>query len=538
MIKGKGLSVYEGIAIGRTYLYKKTEFFEDSSYNYTGIKDELISFENALAKAKEDLNELYERTKIEIGEEQASIIEVQALMLDDDDFTDAIRNHIRNGDSAVRAVMKQGQSTADEFSAMEDEYFKARSADILDITYRLSGILSKSLNNDFNFDYPVILIADDLSPSETVQLPKDKILAFVTRKGSLNSHTAILARTLNIPALVQSDIDLADENNDVSMVVDGINGVYYIEPDEYILNKAKELKFELDEKALNLEKYRGVETVTKSGKKINLYANIGSSEDAETAVKNDAEGVGLMRSEFLYLGRESEPTEDELFSAYKKTIDNLQGRKLIIRTLDIGADKKVAYFNMATEENPALGVRGVRFYKVYADTFKRQMRAIYRAAVFGDVSVMFPMIISVNEVRELKSVCEEVKKSLKDDGIDFKDFEFGIMIETPAAALVSDALAKEVDFFSVGTNDLIQYTLALDRQNSALSDIYDINHGAVITLLEMIAENANKAGIWAGVCGELAGDLSFTKRLIDMGYKELSVSSGKILSLRAIINNL
>ena len=322
------------------------------------------------------------------------------------------------------------------------------------------------------------------------------------------------------------------------MVVDGINGVYYIDPDEEILNKAKELKFELDKKTSDLEKYRGVETVTKSGKKINLYANIGSSDDAETAVKNDAEGVGLMRSEFLYLGRESEPTEDELFSAYKKTIDNLQGRKLIIRTLDIGADKKVAYFNMPAEENPALGVRGVRFYKVYADTFKRQMRAIYRAAVFGDVSVMFPMIISVNEVRELKAVCEEVKKSLKDDGTDFKDFEFGIMIETPAAALVSEALAKEVDFFSVGTNDLIQYTLALDRQNSALSDIYDINHNAIITLLEMIAENANKAGIWAGVCGELAGDLSFTKRLIDMGYKELSVSSGKILSLRAIINNL
>lgn len=538
MIKGKGLSVYEGIAIGKTYLYKKTEFFEDSSYNYTGIKDEMISFENALTKAKEDLNELYERTKIEIGEEQASIIEVQALMLDDDDFTDAIRSHIQNGESAVRAVMKHGQSTADEFSAMEDEYFRARSADILDITHRLSGILSKSSSKNFNFDYPVILIADDLSPSETVQLPKDKILAFVTRKGSLNSHTAILARTLNIPALVQSDIDLADENNDVPMVVDGINGVYYIDPDEEILNKAKELKFELDKKTSDLEKYRGVETVTKSGKKINLYANIGSSEDAETAVKNDAEGVGLMRSEFLYLGRESEPTEDELFSAYKKTIDNLQGRKLIIRTLDIGADKKVAYFNMPAEENPALGVRGVRFYKVYADTFKRQMRAIYRAAVFGDVSVMFPMIISVNEVRELKAVCEEVKKSLKDDGINFKDFEFGIMIETPAAALVSEALAKEVDFFSVGTNDLIQYTLALDRQNSALSDIYDINHGAVITLLEMIAENANKAGIWAGVCGELAGDLSFTKRLIDMGYKELSVSSGKILSLRAVINNL
>ena len=538
MIKGKGLSVYEGIAIGKTYLYKKTEVTDALSHNYNGVEAELKSFENVLIKAKEDLNELYERTKTEIGEEEAAIIEVQALMLDDDDFTDGIRGYIKSGLTAVGAVLKHGQNTADEFSAMEDEYFKARSADVLDITNRLSRILNNESDDKLSLSEPVILIADDLSPSETIQLPKDKILAFVTSKGSLNSHTAILARTLNIPALVQSEIDLIDENNDVQMVVDGVNGVYYINPDEDTLNAAKTLKLELDGKAFELERYRGVETVTKSGIKINLYANIGSSDDAETAVKNDAEGVGLMRSEFLYLGRESEPTEDELFSAYKKTIDNLQGRKLIIRTLDIGADKKVAYFNMPAEENPALGVRGVRFYKVYADTFKRQMRAIYRAAVFGDVSVMFPMIISVNEVRELKAVCEEVKKSLKDDGTDFKDFEFGIMIETPAAALVSEALAKEVDFFSVGTNDLIQYTLALDRQNSALSDIYDINHGAVITLLEMIAENANNAGIWAGVCGELAGDLSFTKRLIDMGYKELSVSSGKILSLRATINNL
>lgn len=538
MIKGKGLSVYEGIAIGKTYLYKKTEVTDALSHNYNGVEAELKSFENVLIKAKEDLNELYERTKTEIGEEEAAIIEVQALMLDDDDFTDGIRGYIKSGLTAVGAVLKHGQNTADEFSAMEDEYFKARSADVLDITNRLSRILNNESDDKLSLSEPVILIADDLSPSETIQLPKDKILAFVTSKGSLNSHTAILARTLNIPALVQSEIDLIDENNDVQMVVDGVNGVYYINPDEDTLNAAKTLKLELDGKAFELERYRGVETVTKSGIKINLYANIGSSEDAETAVKNDAEGVGLMRSEFLYLGRDTEPTEDELFAAYKRTIENLQGRKLIIRTLDIGADKKVSYFNMPEEENPALGVRGVRFYKVYADTFKRQMRAIYRASVFGKVSVMFPMIISVKEVRELKAMCEEAKFSLKAEGTAFNDFEFGIMIETPAAALVSDSLAQEVDFFSVGTNDLIQYTLALDRQNSALSDIYDADHGAIIALLEMIATNANNAGIWAGVCGELAGDLSFTKRLVEMGYKELSVSSGKILSLRAVINNL
>ena len=538
MIKGKGLSVYEGIAIGKTYLYKKTEVTDALSHNYNGVEAELKSFENALIKAKEDLNELYERTKTEIGEEEAAIIEVQALMLDDDDFTDGIRGYIKSGLTAVGAVLKHGQNTADEFSAMEDEYFKARSADVLDITNRLSRILNNESDDKLSLSEPVILIADDLSPSETIQLPKDKILAFVTSKGSLNSHTAILARTLNIPALVQSEIDLIDENNNVQMVVDGVNGVYYINPDEDTLNAAKTLKLELDGKAFELERYRGVETVTKSGIKINLYANIGSSEDAETAVKNDAEGVGLMRSEFLYLGRDTEPTEDELFAAYKRTIENLQGRKLIIRTLDIGADKKVSYFNMPEEENPALGVRGVRFYKVYADTFKRQMRAIYRASVFGKVSVMFPMIISVKEVRELKAMCEEAKLSLKAEGTAFNDFEFGIMIETPAAALVSDSLAQEVDFFSVGTNDLIQYTLALDRQNSALSDIYDADHGAIIALLEMIATNANNAGIWAGVCGELAGDLSFTKRLVEMGYKELSVSSGKILSLRAVINKL
>lgn len=536
MKEGKGLSVYEGIAIGRTYLYKKPVVVNDTAYN--GAEEELNSFENALNRAKKDLNVLYEKTKVEIGEAEAAIIEVQALMLEDDDFTGAIRDYIQNGNTAIHAVTKHGQITADEFSNMDDEYFKARSADVIDITNRLTRALSNSTDVDFNFEEQVILIADDLTPSETIQLPKDKILAFVTKKGAANSHTAILARILNIPALVQSDIDLTDENNSVTMVVDGVNGVYYINPDEATLNRAKELKGSLSGKALELEKYRGLETVTKSGVKINLYANIGSSDDAKTAVENDAEGIGLMRSEFLYLGRDTEPTEEELFLAYKRTIDNLQGRKLIIRTLDIGADKQVAYFDMPKEENPALGVRGVRFYKVYRDTFNRQMRAIYRAAAFGEVSVMFPMIVSVNEVLELKSMCEEIRSSLTNEGVTFGDFEFGIMIETPAAALVSDALAKEVDFFSVGTNDLIQYTLALDRQNSALSDIYDANHMAIITLLEMIAKNANNAGIWAGVCGELAGDLSFTERFVDMGYKELSVSPSKVLSLRAVINNL
>lgn len=536
MIKGNGLSVYDGVAIGKAFIYKKTKIIESTVYK--GLENEMSAFDNALNKAKNDLTRLYQSAKESLGDTEADIIEVQSLMLEDDDFIDGIKDLIKNKESALNAVMKHGKLTADEFSSMDDEYFKARSADVLDITNRLAGALNNHKEISFDFKEPVILIADDLSPSETIQLPKDKILAFVTKKGASNSHTAILARILNIPAIVQADIELNDEYNDVEMVVDGVNGVYYISPDEETLKKAHQLRKSLNNKLELLESYRGVKTVTKGGRRIDLFANIGSSDDAKIAVENDAEGVGLMRSEFLYLGRDIEPTEEELYLAYKETIENLDGRKIVIRTLDIGADKKVEYFNMADEENPALGIRGVRFYKVYRDTFKRQMRAIYRAAVHGNVAVMFPMIISVDEVRELKSMCESIKASLDKEGIAYGKIEFGIMIETPAAALITEALAKEVEFFSVGTNDLLQYTLALDRQNSALSDIYNPNHQAIIMLLEMIVRNAEKAGIWAGICGELAGDLSFTKRFIDMGYKELSVSPSKILALREAINNL
>ena len=530
----KGKSVFGGIAIGKLSFYKKTEN-KIKRYKVEDTKTELERFHCARSAAMKQLEELYGKALIEIGEANAMIIQVHQMMLEDLDYLDSIQNIILNqGVNAEYAVGVTGDNFSRMFSTMEDEYMKERGADVLDISNRLIRILSNEEEKNLDLSEPVIIAADDLAPSETVQLDKNKVLSFITRQGSTNSHTAILARTMNIPAVIGAGADLKEEYDGRFAVVDGFTGTVYIEPDETLLEEMKARKQQDEERKALLQEQKGKDNVTKDGQKIHIYANIGNSTDIGAVLQNDAGGIGLFRSEFLYLEKDTFPTEEEQFSIYKYVAESMAGKKVIIRTLDIGADKQIGYFNLPKEENPAMGFRAIRICLTDKEIFKTQLRALYRASAYGNIAVMFPMIISVEEVLEIKAVAAEVKAQLKDSGIVFNEnLELGIMIETPAAVMMSDVLAKEVDFFSIGTNDLTQYTLALDRQNPKLDRFFNPQHPAVLRMIKLAADNAHKNGIWVGICGELAGDLSLTGTFLKMGIDELSVSPGLVLGLRS-----
>jgi len=529
MKKGIGLPVFSGVAIGPTVVYRKAERTMPVPSGDPAV--EKAKFEAAVETAREQLGALYEKAKAEIGEEQAAIVEVQMLMLDDLDYLDGVNMAIEDGAAAAVAALNTGEEFAEVFAAMDDEYMKARSADIRDMSHRIYDILCG--NAGFQLpDGEFLLVAEDLAPSETIQLPRERILAFVTRQGSASSHTAILARTLNIPSLVQSDITFEAAESCKVLAVDGTTGTWYADPDEQTLAMLKEKQAAAAADREALEAYRGKESITKSGKKILLVANIGSPEDAEAAVAADCEGVGLMRSEFLYLGRDTLPSEEELFEAYKKVALIMGDRPVVIRTLDIGADKQVSYMGLEQEENPALGLRGLRICLTREEIFRPQLRAILRASAFGNLLVMFPMVASVWELKAAKALCAKLRKELEDEGIETKDVPIGVMVETPAAAVLAHELAKEAAFFSVGTNDLTQYTLAVDRQNAKLDKFYDPYHPALMALLAHIAKAANEAGIWAGICGELGADPKMTEKFIEMGYTELSMAAGRILETR------
>lgn len=480
------------------------------------------------------LDNLYNKAVREVGEANAAIFEVHQMMLEDNDYVDSIFNIIRTqAVNAEYAAATTGDNFAGMFAAMEDEYMKERAADVKDVSERLIRVLKNVDDNSTVLADCSIIVADDLAPSETVQLDKDKVLAFVTRQGSTNSHTAILARTMNIPALVGVPVP-ADVDGKMA-VVNGFTGTIFIDPDQETLNKAEELKKEEIEKKRLLQEYKGRPTVTKSGKEIELYANIGGVSDIGAVLANDAGGIGLFRSEFLYLQESDYPSEEVQFQAYRKVAEMMAGKKVIIRTLDIGADKQIDYFNLDKEENPALGYRAVRICLTREDIFKTQLRALYRASAYGNIAIMVPMIISLWEVKKVKEIMAAVTDEMKKEGIPFKDVEFGIMIETPAAVMMAEELAKEVDYFSIGTNDLTQYTLALDRQNPKLDMFYDAHHPAVLKMIQLTVESAHKAGIWAGICGELGADIQLTEKFIEMGVDEFSVSPAMVLPIRKCI---
>lgn len=531
----EGKSVFGGIAIGRLSIYNKKEN-QVKREKITDVEAEITRFTDAKETAKEQLKGFYEKAVKEVGEVNAAIFEVHQMMLDDLDYVESITNMIRTQEvNAEFAVASTGDNFSKMFVAMDDDYMKERAADVKDISNRVISILQNAENGSVTGEEPVILLADDLAPSETVQLDKSKVLSFVTRHGSTNSHTAILARTMNIPALI--GIDFSEDVNGKMGIVDGYTGTLYIEPDEEIMKKYEAKKAEDENKKRLLLELKGKENVTLDGKKINLYANIGGVADVANALSNDAGGIGLFRSEFLYLESEDYPTEEAQFAAYKTVAENMAGKKVIIRTLDIGADKQVDYFHMEKEENPAMGYRAIRICLDRPEIFKTQLRAIYRASYYGTISIMFPMIISVKEVKRIKEIVAEVKAELTAEGIPFKDCELGIMIETPAAVMISDLLAEEVDFFSIGTNDLTQYTLAIDRQNPKLDSFYDSHHEAILRMLQMVVDNGHKHGCWVGICGELGADTTLTSTFLKMGFDELSVSPAMILRVREEIRN-
>lgn len=534
----RGKSVFGGIAIGRLSVYKK----KDTQVKRIKIADtevEVQRFSSARETAKEQLAGLYEKALKEVGEVNAMIFEVHQMMLDDMDYNESVINMIQTQEvNAEFAVASAGDNFSKMFADMEDEYMRERAADVKDISNRVISILQGVTGGAAIGEEPVILLADDLAPSETVQLDKSKVLSFVTQYGSTNSHTAILARTMNIPALISVELNNTEEMDGKWGIVDGYNGTLYVEPDAETISKYEKLKEEEEQKKRLLQELKGKENVTLDGRKIKLYANIGSVSDVANALANDAEGIGLFRSEFLYLESDDYPTEEAQFTAYKTVAENMAGKKVIIRTLDIGADKQVDYFHMEKEENPAMGYRAIRICLDRKDIFKTQLRAIYRASYYGTISIMFPMIISVQEVKQIKEIINEVKEELKQEGILFKDVEIGIMIETPAAVMISDLLAKEVDFFSVGTNDLTQYTLAIDRQNPKLDNIYDAHHEAVLRMLKMVVDNGHKEGCWVGICGELGADIALTETFLRMGFDELSVSPSMVLKVRDKIRSL
>ena len=529
----EGKSVFSGIAIGKISILQKA----DTSVKRTKVADpeaEIARVQEAKEKAVAQLQKLYDKALQEVGESGAAIFEVHQMMLDDEDYLDSVDNIIRTESvNAEYAVATTGDNFADMFAQMDDDYMKARAADVKDISDRLVRVLSGHDEGEMDAAEPSIVVAEDLAPSETVQMDKNKVLAFVTRKGSSNSHTAILARTMNIPALINIEYD--DSMNGKMAVVDGKNGSLIVDPDAETLKKYQDQKDEELRQRAMLKELKGKTTETKSGHKIHLYANIGSTGDVASVLANDAEGIGLFRSEFIYLEKEDFPTEEEQFQIYRQVAQTMAGKRVIIRTLDIGADKQCDYFHMEHEENPALGCRAIRICLTRPEIFKTQLRALFRASAFGKIAIMYPMITSVQEVRKIKGIVEEVKAELTAQGVEFGNPEQGIMIETPAAAIISDDLAKEVDFFSIGTNDLSQYTMAIDRQNPQLDLFFDPHHPAVLRMISLVVENAHKAGIWAGICGELGADQSLTKEFLAMGVDELSVSPGSILPLRKII---
>ena len=533
MVTYVGKSILKGIAVGRLLFYAKEEQMVQRR-SVDDVEAELLRYEKARAEAMAELSALYEKALKEVGEVNAAIFEVQSMMLEDDDFNDAARNLMESQKvNAEYAAAVTGDNFAKMFSEMEDEYFKARLADVKDVSERVVKLLHGKGTVWEIGDEPVILAAKDLAPSETVQMDKTKLLGFVTELGSSNSHTAILARTMNIPALI--GVPVREDMNGKMAIIDGEQGIFYVDPDEETLSAYQEKLKEQERKRKLLAELKGKENVTLDGKKIELYANIGSIGDTAKALANDAGGIGLFRSEFLYLEKSDYPTEEEQFQAYKAVAETMAGKKVVIRTLDIGADKQVEYFGLDHEENPAMGLRAIRICLTRPEIFKTQLRALLRASAYGNLAIMYPMIISVDEVRRIKAIVEETKQEMKEAGIPYGEFEQGIMIETPAAVMMSDLLAKEVDFFSIGTNDLTQYTLAIDRQNSKLDEFYDPHHPAVLRMIRMVVENGHKEGCWVGICGELGADETLTETFLKMGLDELSVSPSSILPIRKIV---
>lgn len=534
----QGKSVYKGIVMGPVAVLKKNDYqvkrarIEDPEAEVKRVKE-------AVEVSKKQLGRLYDKAVREVGEASAAIFEVHQMMLEDEDYLESMENMIRTElVNAEYAAAATGDNFAEMFAAMDDEYMKARSADVKDISERLVRNLSGEGDNDLSSMEPSVIVADDLSPSETVQMDKEKILAFVTVHGSTNSHTAILARMMNIPALIGVPMDLNGLKTGMTAVVDGFSGQVIFEPEEDVQKETEKRMQEEAEKQKLLEELKGKENITPDGRKINIYANIGSVGDLGYVMENDAGGIGLFRSEFLYLGRNDFPTEEEQFQAYKQAVQTMAGKKVIIRTLDIGADKQVEYFNLGKEENPALGYRAIRICLKQPEIFKAQLRALFRAAVYGNLSVMYPMITSTEEVEKIYAIVAEVEEELKAQEVRYKIPEQGIMIETPAAVMISDRLAEMVDFFSIGTNDLTQYTLAIDRQNEQLDDFYNPHHEAVLRMIRMVVENAHKCGKWAGICGELGADLTLTEQFVRMGVDELSVAPSMILKLRKIVREM
>lgn len=530
-----GKSVCSGIAIGKIRVYKK----DVQQVKRTKAKDpesELARFASAKEEAVRQLKCLYDKALKEVGEANAAIFEVHQMMLEDVDYNESVENIVHGQEVNVEyAVAATGDNFSRMFSAMDDDYMRERAADVKDISERLLAVLNGRNAGTAETEEPVIIVADDLAPSETVQLDKDMVLSFVTVHGSANSHTAILARMMEIPALVGAGLPL-DETVDGKLgIVDGASGKIYVEPDEDTLNEMRERQQEEAEKKELLQRLKGRENVTLDGQKVMLYANIGNIKDLAMVMQNDAEGIGLFRSEFLYLEKEDYPDEEEQFQIYKQAAETMAGKRVVIRTLDIGADKQCGYFNMEHEENPALGYRAIRICLTRPEVFKTQLRALFRASAFGNIAIMYPMITSIKEIKRIKEVVGEVKAELDAQKMPYGEPEQGIMIETPAAALISDVLAREVDFFSIGTNDLTQYTLAIDRQNPKLDEFYDAHHPAVLRMISMVVENAHRAGIWAGICGELGADQTLTREFLAMGVDELSVSPGSILPIRKIV---
>lgn len=534
----QGKSVYKGIVMGPVAVLKKNDY----QVKRARIEDpeaEVKRVEEAVEVSKKQLGRLYDKAVREVGEASAAIFEVHQMMLEDEDYLESMENMIRTElVNAEYAAAATGDNFAEMFAAMDDEYMKARSADVKDISERLVRNLSGEGDNDLSSMEPSVIVADDLSPSETVQMDKEKILAFVTVHGSTNSHTAILARMMNIPALIGVPMDLNSLKTGMTAVVDGFSGQVIFEPEEDVQKETEKRMQEEAEKQKLLEELKGKENITPDGRKINIYANIGSVGDLGYVMENDAGGIGLFRSEFLYLGRNDFPTEEEQFQVYKQAVQTMAGKKVIIRTLDIGADKQVEYFNLGKEENPALGYRAIRICLKQPEIFKAQLRALFRAAVYGNLSVMYPMITSTEEVEKIYAIVAEVEEELKKQEVQYKIPEQGIMIETPAAVMISDRLAEMVDFFSIGTNDLTQYTLAIDRQNEQLDDFYNPHHEAVLRMIRMVVENAHKCGKWAGICGELGADLTLTEQFVRMGVDELSVAPSMILKLRKIVREM
>lgn len=534
----QGKSVYKGIVMGPVAVLKKNDY-QVKRKKISDADFEISRITEAIEQAKEQLQKLYDKAVIEVGEASAAIFEVHQMMLDDEDYLEAVHNTIRaEMVNAEYAVAVTGDNFSQMFAAMDNDYMKARAADIKDISERVVRNLCGVEDIDLSAGEPSVIVADDLSPSETVQMDKKKILAFVTVHGSTNSHTAILARMMNIPALIGVPLPLEQMKNGMLVVVDGFEGKVIFEPDSDTRAKAEKKMQEEKEKLKLLQELKGKENVTLDGHEINIYANIGSVSDIGYVLENDAGGIGLFRSEFLYLGRADFPTEEEQYQAYKQAAQMMAGKKVIIRTLDIGADKQVDYFRLGKEENPALGYRAIRICLKQPDIFKTQLRALFRAAIYGNISIMYPMITSTEEVKQIYAIVDEVKAELEKQGIQFKVPEQGIMIETPAAVMIGDELAQMVDFFSIGTNDLTQYTLAIDRQNEKLDDFYNPHHKAILRMIQMVVDSAHKYGKWAGICGELGADTALTEEFVRMGVDELSVAPSMVLKLRKIVREM